>query len=247
MSELQKRIARVVRHEGNSFGFGARQREQPRALVLAALAANAKAAKAALDGGADAVIVRAEDATTAAAALQGLQKACAGAWLPGLDAAGAEALAAAGCDFVVSPLETTAAAAVNTDRMGHIVLAPASLSEAVLRALPPLGLDGLLVEAPTDALTLAGQLELVRLASFSGCPLLVMVQPGVEAASLRVLRDSGVVAVIAPADAKAGDLAALNEALRALPPRRRRDTRDIALVPSVAGHHHEDGEEDEPD
>ncbi len=254
MSQLQKTIARIQRREGPAIGFGRVPREQPRAMALLATVRDAAAARAALDAGADAVLFLAGSAALAADQLRGVAgpKVAAGVSLPVLSVADAEKLREAGCDFVISPLETTDSAAVDVEKMGHLVVASESVEDNVLRALGPLGLDGLFVQRAHGPMKLSEQLGLVRLASFSNTGLVVTVDLAASAADLRVLRDSGAVAVVAPEGASAADIASLNERLRAVPaPRKARpDSNQVALVPSLIGgrdHDEDDDEDDEED
>ncbi|MGI8925021.1 MAG: hypothetical protein ACR2HN_00055 [Tepidiformaceae bacterium] len=249
MSQLHKAIGRTQRREGPRLGFGPTSREQPRAMLAIVMAGNAKDASAAFEAGADAVILGGSAAAVATAVKSVAPKgACVGALVPSLDVAGAEALHKAGCDFAVSTLDGTAAAALDTEQMGHVLSIEGTIEDNVLRALGPLGLDALYVAGSAPSMTVAGQVELVRLASFSGTPLLVGVEPGIGASDLRVLRDSGAVGAIAPQGTTAGQVKALVEALKAVPPpkRSRREGSDIALVPAVGrpaeeeDHEHED-------
>src|SRR5215212_10085838 len=145
MSQLQKRIQRLQRRDGPAMGFGRVTREQPRAMVLMALVANSKEAKTALDAGADAVLIEAANASAAISALDGVadDKVAVGALVGSLTEADAEALRKAKCDFVVSPLDSTDSAAVETDKMGQVVSATLDMEDNTLRALGPLGFDGL--------------------------------------------------------------------------------------------------------
>ncbi len=98
-------------------------------------------------------------------------------------------------------------------------------------------------------MSLAAQIELVRLATLSGTPLLVTVAADVSVSELRVLRDSGASTVVLPETATSEQVVALAERLRAVPSRKsKREGQDVALVPSVgfgtAEHEHEE-EEDE--
>ncbi|MGE0570353.1 MAG: hypothetical protein AB7H85_02935 [Dehalococcoidia bacterium] len=249
MSELSKRIGRAQRREvSGGMGFAAAKREQPKAMVLAAMVATAEQAREALDAGADCVLVEGAEAATAAAVIATLAKNAAGAALTTLDEAGASALHEAGCDFVVSTLEGTSSAAVDTERMGQLVAVSSEISDTTLRTLSPLGFDALFVEGKPSAPTLAAQLELVRLASLSGLPLAVNVAANATMAELRALRDSGAAVAVAPSGASAGEIAALTEALRAVPaPRRQSRGGDIALVPSSAAHAEEEDEHDHED
>jgi 2-keto-3-deoxy-6-phosphogluconate aldolase len=167
MSQLQKRIHKIQRREGPGIGFGRVAREQPRAMALIATARNAAEAQAAIDAGADAVLLDAGGASAAAAAMKDIasEKLAVGAGLASLSEADAGALNDAHCDFVVSPLETTDSAAVDTEKMGQLVVATLDMDDNTLRALGPLGLDGLFVQRDPGPMTLAQQLGLVRLAN----------------------------------------------------------------------------------
>lgn len=250
MSQLQKKIARVQRREGASIGFGAATRQEPRAMLLAALISGPDAAKAAVDAGADVVILKGE-ATTQAKAVERLvaDKLTVGVWTDALDEAAAETLAKAGCDFVISSLAGTASAAIDTDRMGHLVIASEALDDTTLRSIGPLGLDGLFVERAAGAMTLAQQLALVRISSFASSQLMATISADAAVSELRVLRDSGVASVVLPMDASAAQIKKAVDALKAVPaPRRSRDNaREIALVPSVAAGHAEEEDDDDDD
>jgi 2-keto-3-deoxy-L-rhamnonate aldolase RhmA len=250
MSQLQKKISRIQRREGASMGFGAVAREAPRAMLLAALASDQASGKQALEAGADVVLLKANDAASAKPIVEKLNadKATVGVWVSNLEEAAAEALAKAGCDFVVSTLEGTASAAVDTERMGQMVVASESMDDTTLRALGPLGLDGLFVERPAGAMTLAQQLGLVRIASFASATLMVTIEPAATVSDLRVLRDSGTAVVVTPAGTSAAQLKTLIEALKAVPaPHKGKgaEGREMAIVPSLGGHAHEEEDDDD--
>lgn len=251
MSEFQKRVARILRREGPAIGFGARVRETPKAMLLAAITRDEAAARSAIEAGADAVIFR--DGTTAAVPTIKALKAdriLAGAWVDALDEKTAASLAEAGCEFIVSTLDATESTAVDSERMGQLLVADPSFDDTTLRSLGPLGLEGLVVELTGGAMKLKDQLALVRLATFSATQLVVVVDPAVTVADLRVLRDSGAAAIIARAGSTPDQVKALDQALRAVPPPKKgKEGREIALVPSVAAapSAEEDDEDDEPD
>lgn len=252
MSQLQKMIARIARPDGPAMGFGRAVREKPRAMLVGVLAADASAARRLLEAGADLAIACATGASAVRGVIEGLagKGTTVGAWVSALDAAGAEALRGAGCDFVISTLDGTAAEAVDSEKMGIVVAVDGGLDDSTLRALAPLGLDGLFFERTPGGMTLAGQLELVRLSSFSGTPLLVTASPDATVSELRVLRDSGAAVVVLPESATSEQVTALSARLREVPPPRKakREGHDMALVPSVsagAEHEHEEEEEEE--
>jgi hypothetical protein len=227
-------------------GFGTTTTEKPGAMLLGATIRKAADVKAAVEGGADFVLVQAGKASEAAEIVKSVatEKPVVGAWVTELDEAGAEKLAKAGCDFVACTLEGTSAAAVDTERMGQVLAVTGEIDDTRLRALGPLGLDGLFVKRPAGSMSLVQQTDLVRLASLAGCPLLVSSDARASVADLRVLRDSGAAAVVALEGTSAGELKAMSEALKAVPPKSKgRTGRDTALVPSVGGgHEHEEDE-----
>ena len=237
MSQLQKTIAKLQRREGPSIGFGPVNREQPKAMALVARVRSAAEARAALEAGADAVLFHFGDAATTAKEMEGVAgpKVAVGALLDRLTEDDASVLRAVGCDFVVSPPETTDSAAVDADQMGHVVIASESMEDNVLRALGPLGLDALYVERPHGPMKLAGQLGLVRIASFANTGLMATIDTSASISDLRVLRDS--------------DLAAIASRLRAVPaPRKgKRGGNDVAIVPSVRPASPEEHEHEEED
>jgi hypothetical protein len=219
-------------------------------MALIATARNASEIQAALDAEADAVMVEAASASEAASAMDGLatEKLAIGAIVPSLSTSDAETLRQAKCDFVVSTLDGTDSAAVDTEKAGQVVVAGEEMEDNTLRALGPLGLDGLYVRLASGSMTLGQRLGLVRLATFAATGLLVTVNEDAKAAGLRVLRDSGVLAVVAPAGASPEALKALSNELKAVPPSKkaRHEGGDMAIVP--AGHpaaEEDDGEEED--
>ncbi len=255
MSQLQKAISRVQRREGpRSIGFGAASREQPRAMLAGVLAADAAGVTTAIEAGADFVVVHAGTAASAANVVKAAaaKDRCLGALVDKLDEAGAQALKDAGADFAVSSLEGTAATAMDSDRLGHVITAHAGMEDNTLRALGPLGLDAIYVELTGHLMSVADQLHLLRLASFSGSALLVTVDAAAAVADLRVLRDSGAAGVVAPAGTSKAQMEGLITALKAVPaPKKgRREGADIALVPAAASrrdegeHEHEEEDDD---
>ncbi|MEO9254073.1 MAG: hypothetical protein ABI305_00915 [Tepidiformaceae bacterium] len=252
MSQLQKKMSRTQRREGPHIGFGTVVRESPRAMLLAALVSDEAGGKRAFEAGADVVLLRAKDASAATPIVEKLavDKATVGVWVNSLEEDAAKALAKAGCDFVVSTLEGTASAAVDTERMGQIVMASDATSDTTLRALGPLGLDALFVERPAGAMTLAQQLDLVRIASFASTTLVVTIDPSATVSDLRVLRDSGAGVVVAPDGATVEQLKSLIESLIAVPaPHKGKaaDGREMAIVPSLGSHGHDEEEDDDDD
>jgi 2-methylisocitrate lyase-like PEP mutase family enzyme len=251
MSNLKRAIERAGKREGGQLGFAQAIHVKRRAMLLAVVAADAAAVKAAAEAGADLVLLTAEsavDATRELGRVAGL-KVPVGPVLTSLGAGDATALREAACDFVVSPLSATAAEALDGGSMGHALTVDHGLDDAMLRALGPLGLDALVVDGPKNGFSVADQLGLIRLAQLASTPLIVRLASLPGAGELRALRDSGVAIVAAPAGSKPKEIEALASALQAVPEPRRREGRgpEIALLPSLLGAGHEHDDDDEPD
>jgi len=252
VSKLQKAIDRLRRPEGRPVGFVATPRERPKAMLLGTLVRDPSQLRPAIEAGADLVIAHAAEPDGFEAALAAYRddKVPIGIWLPHVDEPLANALAAAGWDFVVSTLEGTRAGAIDPDKLGHVAafLDTEQVPDAVLRALGPLEVDAVLVKRTAGDFTLRQEAELVRVTTLSGAPLLVVVGHEPSAAEIRALRDCGSAAVILPEGATAEQIASGQALLRAVGPRKRsrREGAEIALVPSLASLHlHEEEEEEE--
>lgn len=231
-------------------GFGQVVREQPRAMLLGVFAESSEAASEAASAGADVVIFAGADAAAVTTRFAGMSasKVCAGARLAAHTETGAADLVAAGCDFVISGLAGTASAAVDSERMGQVVEVDSTMDDTTIRALAPLGLDALFFAHAGGAMTLGQQLELVRLASFSGVPLIVTTPAAATVTEFRVLRDSGTAMVVLPAGVSPTEITDAGERLRQVPaPRKqKREGRDVALVPAAASASHDHDHDDEP-
>lgn len=248
MSQLKKRIDRLGRAAPGSFGFARVAGQRERALLLGAVAGKASEATTHSGTGVDLLIARASSAAEAGDILAASPggDSIRGAWMEALSEGDASALKDT-ADFVVSAPDTTAAAAVDSDRLGHVLEVTADADDSFLRSLGPLGLDALLVRAGGGSLTLTQQLAYVRIASFAGSPLLILTESAPTASELRVFRDSGAAAILVPASLPAPAFEEINAALRELPPRRtRQEGHEIALVPAASGdaHEHDDDDED---
>ena len=246
MSKLGEALQRKRRGEGGrAMGFGAAARSKERALLLGVIAASGDEAAAALKAGADFVTVTADDAASAAEQAKSIDG-LVGAKLASFAIGELEALTDAGIDFVIADPATTAAAVADHEDLGLVLAANEADDESALRALAPLELDAVLVEAPIDGLSLARRISLSRVAMLAGAPLLVGVTAGASSAELEALREGGAGGVVAPLGSDAAVLAGLIQALEAVPPKSRRHggRGELAIVPSSG---RGDGEDDEHD
>ncbi len=246
MSQLRKVIERAQRGEGPRLGFGASTHVKPRALAIGMIALDADGARQAVEAGADFVLFRAQDTASAVEAIKGSSdtKAPLGAWLSNVGADDAQQLTEAGVDFVASSLEGTRADALDSDQVGHVLAVTADIDDTTLRTLGALGLEGMFVKRPEGEMTLQNQVEFARLSVLSGLELFVSTSADVSTGELRVLRDSGAVAVIATEDSSAEALHGLNERLRTIPPRRAGSRgNDTPLLPTMARNSEEEEHE----
>jgi hypothetical protein len=248
MSRLADRIKRVARPGVTPMGFGRVVERQPSPTLLCLLRLNKEQVDkvgAAATEGADVVIIRGVDADKLGQVIKKLGDLPVGLRLENAEQAAVAAARGAGADFVLLD-ERASAEAVLEEGVGLVLSVGMDTGDTEMRVLGGLPLDALEVPPVEEPLTLRGILELRRLSMLSQTPLLVEVQPGIEASRLQALRDAGAIGVIL--DGKDVDeLGALRESVLSLPPRgRRREERAEALLPSLAAAPAEE-EEEEPE
>lgn len=248
MSRLADWIKRVARPGAAPMGFGRAAERRPSPSLLCLLQLNKDQLGKVGDGaasGADAVIISGLDAGTLRQAIKKLGDLPVGVRLESAEQAAVAAARGAGADFVLLD-ERAWAEAVLEEGVGLVLSVGTDTADTELRVLAGLPLEALEIPAVGEPLTLRGMLELRRLSMLSQTPLLIEVQPEIEASRLQVLREAGAVGVIL--DGKHTDkLDALREAVLSLPPRgRRREERAEALLPSLTAVPTEE-EEEEPE
>jgi hypothetical protein len=246
MSRLSDQIRKAGRAEPAPLGFAAAVATKARPTMLVAARVNdaGKAADAASKG-ADIVIIEG----ASAGKLKGLDKTAEAAIGASgdFDREASAQLRDFGVDFVVLDGVSAAAGGLLDEKTGHVLAINGDLDDISLRLLGDLGLDALIVPAPELPLTVERLLTVRRLSALTRTPLLAEVPADIDAASLELLRDSGVAGVVLSDAGKAGGL---KERIAALPPRgRRREDHAEALISSqaAAGHDHGDDEDDDWD
>jgi len=233
MSKFRTRI-RDIGHAPGGMGFSAIARqERPRYVIVVAEASSADEARAAVEAGADAVVL-------VGGMPSGLSlKVPVGARIE--DATKAEVVAArdAGADFFLFDDGRSHAAALTVDDIGSVLLLGADQDEQRLRSVSAIDLDAVLVEADADLITVREQIELRRVAGLTGAPVLLKSIGRPDAAILEAWRDAGAPAVLVAA----ADVAATLEAARAVPAPRRSTERRLAILGGPAreaeGHDHD--------
>ena len=158
------------------------------------------------------------------------------------DSAAAKALREAGIDFLVVD-DSMPASALLDEELGYVLTLPASPEETFLRSLDALSLEALYLSQVPSPLTVAGQLELGRVAGMGHKPVLCLVESGASADDLLCLRAAGVVAVLA-----SEGVDKLKASVAALPPRKtRREERTVVSLPRGAAPTpgHDDDDDDD--
>jgi len=238
MSRFRTRI-RDIGHAPGGMGFSAIARqERPRYVIVVAEANSADEARAAVEAGADAVVM--VGAMPAGLSL----KVPVGVRIE--DATRDEVAAArdAGADFFLFDDGRSHAAALTVDDIGSVLLLGADQDEQRLRSVAAIDLDAVLVEAEADLITVREQIELRRVAGYIGAPILLKSIGRPDTGILEAWRDAGAPAVLVPA----ADTAATLEAARAVPAPRRSTERRLAILGGPAreaeGHDHDHEDDD---
>ena len=170
------------------------------------------------------------------------------------DRAAVADLAESGADFVVTDLESGLAEALLEEKLGYVLSIPLETSDTVLRLIGDLSLDAVIVPAIEGMFSLGNALQLRRVATLAGSPLLTEVALPVDEAELEALRGAGVTGVIVQGSA-ISKLKKLRKTIESLPERKtKRDDRLEASLPmGIAARtnadrdddHDEDDEEDD--
>ncbi len=182
------------------------------------------------------------------AALRGLPW---GAWLKDADEAGAQALVAAGADFLVVPDMTPVSVTSGKGKSGRVLLAETSLADSLLRAINDLEVDAVMLATPGGSLTWRGLMDLQRAANVLSRPLLASAPATLSASELEALWEAGVDALVVRVSKElpAGGLKDLGDKIAGLKGLRRKRGHAEALVPRLkvesAREEEDEGDEDE--
>ncbi len=249
MSKLADAIRRSQRIEAAPMGFGAARLASKPTMLVAYLGPAARLAEA-TEKGADLVILDArsrrlspDDASKARPTAGTLPL---GAWMSLDGSESATSLREAGVDFLLVDADSTPAAALLDDKLGYVLSLPASPDELFLRSVEPLSVEAVFLQSLPAPLTVAGQMELMRVGMLTHKPLLAKVEPGADKSELECLRNAGVAVLVV--EGAADGLVRLKETVQALPPRRvRRDERPMVTLPRAVVQHDHDEDDDDDD
>ena len=226
-------------------GFGAARSVQRPTMLVGVLVEPGGVAGAS-QGGAEVIVV--EAATLAPEDVKKAREAAGEAVLGAKTAVAnsdaARALREAGLDFLLVDAETTPASALLDEDLGYALALPDAPEELFLRSLDALSLEALYLAAVPSPLTVAGQIELGRVAGLGRKPLISKTDSNASKDDLQCLRAAGVAVVVTDP----GGVAALKETVASLPPRRgrREESRTVVTLPhgNTGGHEHDDDDDD---
>jgi len=248
MSKLADKIRRAGRPDTGpmGFGLGGERRAAIASLLCLVRLDKDQAKKTGPLAEADAVIVRGVEPGKLAEVIKKLKDVPVGLRLEGADRADVAAAREAGADFVVVD-EGASGESVLEEKIGLVLRPNAEAGDTELRSLAGLPLDALEIGPAAEPFSVRRLVELRRLALLTQTSLLADVEPGIKASRLEALREAGVAGVVL--DGKWADkLEALRKAVLTLPVRgRRRDEHSEALLPSLAGVHAAEDEDEEFD
>jgi len=232
MSKLRERLALATRRHTGGFGF-ALLREAPvanRQLTVIAEVLDGDDARVAAGAGAD-VLLATGDPAGLPAIIEAVGDRPVGIRIDAATRSDTAAAAEAKADFLIFTHDATAADALLEANLGHVLALPEHLDDDELKLLQALSLDAVLVHEQSEQPTVRQQLQLRRFMELTRAPLLLPVNNAVSATTLELWRDAGAYGVLVAVSA-AADLAAIIEAVSAVPPRRERhEERDTALLP----------------
>jgi hypothetical protein len=230
MSKLRDRMREMSRRRSAEFGFAVARGASrvPRQVLVIAEVESSAAAGGAAEAGADALLYTGAaegfaDAVTAAAGC------VVGRSVPRATADDTNSIAEAGGHFLAFDDQQTDASALLKQGLGYVAMVASDDTD--LRLLRPLDLDGVLVTAPSEQMTVREQLRLRRFGEQVRKPLVARLDHAPSATTLEVWRDAGVVAVLAPSDPDT--LRAVLAAADAVPRPREANERPEVTVPSV--------------
>jgi len=239
VSKLRDRLERAASGPARPLGFSAGSREVTPALAIIASFAKptGKSVKAAVDAGAEFILVNGASAVKSPPKTGDAQW---GATVDGLADSDLATLREAGCDFLFVSLGETPVGLLNDESIDYFGIVPVETDERRLRAIERLPFEGSVIDAATDgSLTVGQAVEYAAAASRLTGHLLARVSLSWGAGEMEQLRDMGFGGVVVTVkDARqAAEIADLREAVMAVPsqPRRRRSRTSARLPQSQGG------------
>lgn len=255
MSRFTDKLREVADGGGQQpLGFARPNRDRtPNMLAIAALAtAKADIVSAAVDAGADILILPGQDAKALDSLPDSVKNVPWGVSIESPAEGTIQTLKDKGCDFLVFPLAGTPLSVLRDEDLGKVLIIEPTIEERTARAVRQLPVDAILARVDTEgALTLEKLLEFAFIGALGGDYSLIDLPTAWTAGDLEELRDDGVTGIVVTfSDAKQGDdMRRLKEAIGGLAPRRKRDNSRARVtsltLPGVDMHDHQEEEEED--
>jgi len=230
MGKLIQKLNRVGSTSAPRLGFGmGTDAKRSGMLLIATIESRDEAtAKAAVSGGADAVLVSEPSAkktkTSLAKSLGVADNVATGGYAS--TAADGEA---AGWDFVVLLPGDPVGPLVDAESLDRVLRLPREVPDATLRALEALPVDSIVLEIPESALLLEDLISICRVTQATRKPVLALVPIDIDRSTLIPLRDAGVVGLIATVTkSNVKGLKTLHQMILDLPAKKARGSKSLS-------------------
>ena len=254
MGKLIDKLERMGKTEGPRLGFSASASSKPASMALVGVLpdVNQELAAAAVEGGADCLLVRRAGGKKSKASLaQALGVAesipCGG------EVAGSEGEDGAGWDFAVLEAADPLGPLLEAEDVDKALRLEADPPDSLLRALETLPIDAAILPEPAASLTLQALVPYYRVARATSKPILAYL-PAAGEPPLSALRDAGIAGVLVGVEnaAQAKALAQVRKAIDELPPKKAKAGRvratpslGLTAMPQPAEPHVEEEDEEE--
>jgi hypothetical protein len=227
MSKLKDALRKSGESDGGrALGFAPSSTAKHRSLLVGIhTGAEAGGAKAGLRAGADFAVMHTDDATSAAASIAAADAGPAffGSHVAKLAEGDGEKLVESGCAFVVVDPERGSAAEAAHEDLGVVIPVDLSAEHRDLQTLSRLDLEAVVVPEEIAGISLSLHASLLRASALTGRRVLVKVAASIAESELKVLRDSGVGALLVPDSASAKAVKGLIDRIESLEPRKPAD------------------------
>ncbi|MDO8473370.1 MAG: hypothetical protein Q7T05_06075 [Dehalococcoidia bacterium] len=251
MSKLAQKLKDITESAAPAMGFRAASvSTRARGPLLLAILAHpdAKSAKAAIEAGADALVVRSSEAADAKAVAQAAADVPCGV-LSKSEAIDASALKEAGLDFVAFVPACAPASVLRAEGLGKIAVVPAAAEMESLRGMDRAGVDGVLLEqdGAGDFVSAQFLMTCYFLSGAMNKPLMAVIPTSAGIEDIGALWDAGVDGLFV--EAGPARLKELRKVVSSLPARsKRKGGKDVPRLPWLGNGraaHEEEEQEDE--
>ncbi len=246
MSRLIEEFQKVSRAETPAMGFRTARaaRPAPKMVLIVSLESKAVEKQADLLDGAHAALIHFTGTALTIKSAQNIASPLPdipwGFYLGDDDSKKAATLVKAGADFMVFPVASPVSTTPGDDKTGKILQVESSMDDGLLRAVNDMPVDAVLIaDTYEDGSSLVWHQLMIyqHLANLISKPLIVPVPAAITGVELKALWEAGVDGVIVEmANAGAGELKTVRQAVDSLPPRSaRKRGKAEAILPRLPG------------